>query len=56
MGIKYAKIVNNKNNEEKSNSSEEKKDKIFYNKKKIYFTGFKKNEPSDSKKRKSPKI
>ena len=35
MGIKYAKIVNNKNNEEKSNSSEEKKDKIFYNKKKI---------------------
>ena len=51
MGIKYAKIVNNKNNEEKSNSSEEKKDKIFYNKKKIYFTGFKKNEPSDSKKK-----
>ena len=50
-GIKYAKIVNNKNNEEKSNSSEEKKDKIFYNKKKIYFTGFKKNEPSDSKKK-----
>ena len=52
--LKYVKIKNNNNNsgEEKVDSnSEEKKDKIFYNKKKIYFTGFKKNEPSDSIKR-----
>ena len=52
--LKYGKIGNNNNNitEEKADSnSEEKKEKIFYNKKKIYFTGFKKNEPSDSKKR-----
>ena len=53
-GIKFAKMINNKNNEEKTDSSEEKKDKIFYNKKKIYFTGFKKSEPSDSKKRDEP--
>ena len=55
--LKYSKIKNNNNNsgEDKADSnSEEKKDKIFYNKKKIYFTGFKKNEPSDSKKRGGP--
>ena len=53
-GIRYAKIINNKNNEEKTDSSEEKNNKIFYNKKKIYFTGFKKTEPMDSiKKEKS---
>ena len=28
---------------------------LFYNKKKIYFTGFKKSEPTDSKKREEPK-
>ena len=53
--LKYDKIRTNNNNnttEEKTDSnSEEKKGKMFYNKKKIYFTGFKKTEPSDSKKR-----
>ena len=52
--IKYDKIQKKNNHEEKTDSSEEKKDKIFYNKKKIYFTGFKKNEPTDSKKRDEP--
>ena len=56
--LKYNKNRNHSNTEEKADSnSEEKKDKIFYNKKKIYFTGFKKSEPSDSKKREEkPKI
>ena len=53
-GIRYAKIINNKHNEEKTDSSEEKNNKIFYNKKKIYFTGFKKNEPMDSQKKEEP--
>jgi hypothetical protein len=43
-----------RNTEEKSDSnpnSEEKSKQIFYNKKKIYFSGLKKNEPCDSKKK-----
>ena len=45
---------NERNTEEKSDSnpnSEEKNKQIFYNKKKIYFSGLKKNEPCDSKKK-----
>ena len=52
--MKYTK---NRHYSKADSNSEEKKDKIFYNKKKIYFTGFKKSELSDSKKREEqPKI
>ena len=42
-------IIGKNSNNEASNSEE--KNKQFYNKKKIYFTGFKKTEPTDSNKK-----